>query len=96
MTVETKPGTPGSGTDELAALARRIEEQARRARAASSALAALTGAQKRRALEAAADALEAEAERIEAANRLDLEAATENGLSRAMVDRLRLDRGGRR
>ncbi|MDX1566009.1 MAG: glutamate-5-semialdehyde dehydrogenase, partial [Phycisphaeraceae bacterium] len=49
------------------------------------------GAQKFEALQALAEAQEAESRRLNEANREDLVRAEENGLSEAMVDRLRLD-----
>jgi len=67
-----------------------IFDMTKRARAASRRLACLDGAERRAILLAMAAALEASRESIGAANEKDLAAAEENGLSRAMVDRLRL------
>ena len=70
-----------------------IERLARAGRAAQRALAALSDAQKAQALHAAARALrEAEAD-ILTANAQDIAAGEANGLTSAMLDRLRLDRG---
>lgn len=63
---------------------------ARRARVASRTLRTLTRNSKDRALEALADALEANAERIVTANAEDVDRATENGTSPAIIDRLTL------
>ncbi|MGH6781368.1 MAG: glutamate-5-semialdehyde dehydrogenase, partial [Sphingomonadaceae bacterium] len=61
------------------------------ARAAAHALAALPSAQKAAALEAAAAALRADAAIILAANAEDMARGAANGLSAAMLDRLKLD-----
>ncbi len=61
-----------------------------RARRASRALSRLSSADKDRALRAMADALEAGRGELQRANRVDLEAAREAGLSGAMIDRLTL------
>lgn len=63
---------------------------ARRARVASRTLRTLTRNSKDRALEALADALEANAERIVVANAHDVDRAAENGTSPAIIDRLTL------
>lgn len=68
-----------------------VLELATRARAASLKLAACPTEQKNRALLALADLLTAEAPAILAANTRDTAAASANGLSAPMVDRLRLD-----
>jgi glutamate-5-semialdehyde dehydrogenase len=71
-----------------------IEAMARRARAAALASARLDADARRRALEAMANGIEARRAEILAANALDLSAAERNGISGAMLDRLRLsDRG---
>ena len=64
---------------------------ATQARAASRALTATTAQQRNEALAAMAAALRDRATRIQAENAKDLGAAKENGLSNAMIDRLRLD-----
>jgi glutamate-5-semialdehyde dehydrogenase len=61
------------------------------AKRASRSLATLTAGAKNQALEAIASALLLGADRILAANRLDLDAGERNGLSSALQDRLRLD-----
>lgn len=61
------------------------------AREAARSVGLLSDADKRRALDAVADAIEASADRIIAANDDDLVQGRENGLSDAMQDRLRLD-----
>ncbi|WP_395750887.1 glutamate-5-semialdehyde dehydrogenase [Prosthecobacter sp.] len=68
-----------------------ILDMGRRARAASYALVKLTSEQKNAILVAMADEIMARQEAILAANALDLERAHQNGLSKAMVDRLTLD-----
>lgn len=78
---------------EMAAVAVEIEEMARRAREAGREVARLSSAAKLRALEAVASELEGRTEEILAANERDLEAARSR-VSPAMLDRLRLDRGG--
>ncbi|WP_209427069.1 glutamate-5-semialdehyde dehydrogenase [Pararhodobacter sp. SW119] len=62
-----------------------------RARAAAAELAFAPADQRRAALEAAADALDADSAAVIAANARDLEAGREKGLSAAMMDRLALD-----
>ena len=64
-----------------------------RARAAASILAEATDAQKIDALRRAAQALRDQVPQILAANARDVENAAANGLSPAMLDRLRLDEG---
>ena len=63
------------------------------AKAASSVLATATAATKNAALEAIAAGILAGADRVVAANALDLEAAEAGGLSAGLRDRLRLDAG---
>ena len=75
------------------ALQQEILDMGARARKAALALGTLSTEQKNRILEAMADALVADEGPIVAANAKDLEAAEANGLSSAMVDRLRLDSG---
>ena len=68
-----------------------ILDMGRRARAASRALVNLTSDQKNAILHAMADEIMARQEGILAANALDLGRAEQNGLSKAMIDRLTLD-----
>ncbi|MFO1441380.1 MAG: glutamate-5-semialdehyde dehydrogenase [Verrucomicrobiaceae bacterium] len=68
-----------------------ILDMGRRARAASRALVNLTSDQKNAILHAMADEIMARQEDILAANTLDLGRAAQNGLSKAMIDRLTLD-----
>jgi glutamate-5-semialdehyde dehydrogenase len=68
-----------------------IADMGRRARAASKRLAATPTAQKAAALRAAAVAIRADADAILAANAIDVAAGEANGLSGAMLDRLKLD-----
>jgi glutamate-5-semialdehyde dehydrogenase len=68
-----------------------ILEMGRKARAASRELVKLTAAQKNAILVAMADELTAREPAILDANAKDLERAESNGLSKAMIDRLRLD-----
>ena len=70
-----------------------IHELARRAKAATSALAVASTAEKDAALEAAADLLEANAEPIMEANAVDVASAEASGMEAPLVDRLRLDSG---
>ena len=67
-----------------------IADMGKKARAASAALANVPVARKADALNLAAAELRARADDILAANQLDLEAGEKNGLSAAMLDRLRL------
>jgi glutamate-5-semialdehyde dehydrogenase len=67
-----------------------VREMAERARAAARTLAQASAADKNRALNATADALCAEQDRILAANGEDTAAAREHGAADAMVDRLTL------
>jgi glutamate-5-semialdehyde dehydrogenase len=66
-----------------------IDDLGRRAREASRALAAASTAQKAAALEAMADAVAASADRVLAANEADLAQAADEGISDALMDRLR-------
>ncbi len=68
-----------------------MEEIGRRARAAAAELAFAPPQAKAKALEAAADALEARRGEILAANARDMKAGREKGLTSAMLDRLMLD-----
>jgi glutamate-5-semialdehyde dehydrogenase len=72
-------------------LTSRIHEIGAAACSAARELAILSSAQKNEALLAMADQLLAQSEAILAANALDLEAGRKNGLSEAMLDRLKLD-----
>ena len=72
-------------------LAEQMEQLARSAREASHALALLSTAEKNSALLAMADALDAGAEPLQAANREDLKVGESLGLTKAMMDRLALD-----
>ncbi|MDB6130379.1 MAG: proA [Verrucomicrobiales bacterium] len=68
-----------------------MREIARRAKSASRALAVMPTQARNDCLLAMANALEANSSRIEAANALDMADGEKNGLSRAMLDRLKLD-----
>jgi glutamate-5-semialdehyde dehydrogenase len=68
-----------------------ILEICKRARAASYEVAKLSGEAKNAALCRMANALEANAEKILAANKLDVEAAKAKGLKASLLDRLALD-----
>lgn len=68
-----------------------IAELGTRARHAATTLAAMPTPAKAAGLRAAAAAIRADADAILAANARDVESATANGLSGAMLDRLRLD-----
>ena len=61
------------------------------ARDAARELAAIDGATRAAALHAMADAIDANADEILAANERDMEAGREEGLSAALMDRLALD-----
>ena len=68
-----------------------LRQVAEAARAASRVIAKATPATRTRALEAIADAIDAQATEILAANAKDVRAGEASGLSAALVDRLRLD-----
>ncbi len=70
-----------------------IRDLARRAQAATGALAVASTARKDEALEAAADQLESNADTILEANARDVAAALADGMEAGLVDRLRLDTG---
>ena len=74
-----------------ASLVSHVDDLCRRARPAAAAVAVLPDAARRAALRAAADALLAQGDAIRAANARDLEQARADGLSAAMIERLRLD-----
>lgn len=78
---------PTATTPELAQL---CDAMATRARRAATELAKAPGVAKDRWLKLAADSLQARTDTIVAANRLDLEAGERDGLSSALIDRLRL------
>ena len=68
-----------------------MTDLARQAKGASRELARLTTPEKNACLLAMASALEREAKSIQDANALDMDAAAQMGLSKAMLDRLKLD-----
>jgi glutamate-5-semialdehyde dehydrogenase len=70
-----------------------VEAMAREARVASRAMARSTAGERRDALRAVADAIDAAASDIGVANALDLSAADERGIAGAMRNRLELDGG---
>jgi glutamate-5-semialdehyde dehydrogenase len=72
-------------------LREQMMQLARQAKAASRQLARLSTDQKNGCLLAMAGALEQNREAIQEANSCDMEAAAKNGLSNAMLDRLKLD-----
>jgi glutamate-5-semialdehyde dehydrogenase len=72
-------------------LAEQMQEMGRQARAAAKVLAQAGTAQKDDALNAAAEALRAGRARVLTANDIDMREAAARGLSRALLDRLRLD-----
>jgi len=74
-------------------LERAVRALGEAARGASLALAESSGAQRSRALKAAASAIRARAGEIAEANRADMAAAGKLNLTPAMLDRLRLDAG---
>ena len=79
--------------EDNASPAQLITDMARRARAAAAVLAQTPTVRKAEALLAAAKQLRADEAMILAANAKDLEAGAANGLSAAMLDRLKLDAG---
>ena len=78
--------------DNIATRAGEAAVKARKAREASAALGLVDERRKNEALLIMADELEKEHESIIAANREDLEAGRQNGLSASLLDRLALDR----
>src|SRR6185295_20048433 len=66
---------------------------AKQAKAGSRQLARLTTREKNNCLLAMADALEANSSNIELANAIDMEAGSSAGVSSAMLERLKLDKG---
>ncbi len=75
----------------MATAARTVAEVCRSARAASRALATASDDTKDTALEAMASALEQRLDEVLEANARDMAAGSENGLSAALLDRLKLD-----
>lgn len=67
-----------------------LEQMGKQAKEAAFILAQLSTAQKNHALAVIAEQLETQAERILAENNKDIEAARQNGLSEALIDRLLL------
>lgn len=84
MATQISNTAPAGMTDHIHALARA-------GRAAQRVLAAMPSTAKARALMLAADALRSDADAVLAANAQDIAAGEANGLSAAMLDRLRLD-----
>ena len=74
-----------------ASLVSHVDDLCRRARPAAATVAVLPDSARRTALRAAADALLAQGEAIRVANARDLAQARADGLSAAMIERLRLD-----
>jgi len=70
-----------------------MEDFLTKAKASSSAIAALSGAQKKAILEAMADAIDAQNAMILDANAKDMAYAKQHGISEALMDRLMLDSG---
>ncbi len=70
-----------------------MEDFLKKAKASSSAIAALSGAQKRMILEAMADVIDAGSSKILEANAKDMAYAKKNNISDALQDRLMLDSG---
>ena len=66
-----------------------VKEVSKKTKAAARSLVLLSGGERDALLLKIADALKENADKIEAANALDLDAAQKNGMSRAMLDRLR-------
>lgn len=77
--------------DTPAHLVAHVDDLCREARPAATAVAVMEPVQRTRAIQAAADAVAAQGELILAANAADLAQAASDGLSSAMLDRLRLD-----
>lgn len=71
-----------------------IEKMGQQARTAARRLAGVSGESRNRALRIMADRLTAESDRLQQANARDLEAGQKNGLSDALLDRLRLTDAG--
>ncbi|WP_243225894.1 glutamate-5-semialdehyde dehydrogenase [Microbacterium sp. CIAB417] len=87
MSVDTLTAPVGSAAAEAAG----PQERLRQAKDASRAIARLTSDDKARALEAIAQAIEAGAARIIAANAGDIARGVADGIGAALIDRLRLD-----
>jgi glutamate-5-semialdehyde dehydrogenase len=88
--IDAAPVSPGDASRSQAARDA-VLDVCRRAREASRSLATATRAAKDAALLAAADALDAASERIEASNAEDLARGERDGLAAGLLDRLRLD-----
>ncbi|MFQ5618614.1 MAG: glutamate-5-semialdehyde dehydrogenase [Rhodospirillales bacterium] len=89
MTAAERAAAPETeGTEDVPALMRRIGAEAR---AAARRLANASAEAKNAALTGGADSLRARAGAILAANRKDMEAGRQKGLSKALLDRLALD-----
>ena len=88
-TTAERAAVPGTeGTEDVPALMRRIGADAR---AAARMLANASTEAKNAALRGSADSLRTRADAILAANRKDMEAGEQKGLSKALLDRLALD-----
>jgi glutamate-5-semialdehyde dehydrogenase len=83
--------SPAATPDVSDQLAAHVQDLCLRARPAARAVARMSDAARRRALMAAAEAIQADAATVAIANAMDLTQANREGLSAALVDRLRLD-----
>ena len=84
--------TSGTSTDApVQSIPQYVEELVTRARLAANRLATLSTPIKNQALQTMADALEAQSERLLAANAQDIEALGETAEKKAMADRLHLN-----
>ncbi|WP_153395481.1 glutamate-5-semialdehyde dehydrogenase [Ornithinicoccus halotolerans] len=95
VTTPASTPAPGSGPLDPGAVAPEVvayvHDLARRARQASRRLALLTRAEKDAALQAMADAVDAAADEVVAANAEDLARGRERGMAEGLLDRLTLD-----
>lgn len=96
MTIVEAPvaGTEGTVDETGSGIEETIVGMSRAARSAALALARSSSDERRRALRAVADAVEAAADDIVEANLLDLAAADEHGITGSMRDRLEMDAEG--
>lgn len=88
---QTKPARMDKSAQADGVLRAHVADLCTRARPAARQIALLSDEQRRTALNAAADALASQADTIRPANAKDLAQAEKDGLSSAMIDRLRLD-----
>ena len=92
--MNTQSNLAAVSTPDVGDIAQYMAAMGQRARAASRQIGAATRQQKSAALQAIAAAIDAQREALKAANAIDMEAASSNGIDQPLIDRLLLDDKG--